>query len=149
MRTLVLVLLLAIVAVLMYRFWEPFVSKPAKQAVPADQANLYFFYTDWCGWSKKAQPEMKKLEETLSVGGKFGNTRVNLVRINAEEDREKTDMYDVKGYPTILLETSKNIHDFTKAVKYENLIAFLREILGEESADASEATMEEAGLVLD
>lgn len=139
MRDFTLALLLAIVAILVYRFWEPFVSgsgKP-KQTVPLNQANLYFFYTDWCGWSQKAQPEVKKLEETLSVGGKFGNTQVSLVRVNAEEDREKATLYEVKAYPTILLETSEYIREFNKSVSYENLIAFLRDALGEEVLDAN------------
>lgn len=143
MRDVVLILLFAIVALLVYRYWEPFVSsKPAKQTVPPHEANLYFFYTDWCGWSQKAQPEMKKLEETLSAPGKFGNTHVKFVRVNAEKDRDTAEMYDVKAYPTILLESSEGIRDYTKAVKYETLLAFLREALGEESLDAVAAVVE-------
>lgn len=142
MRDVILALLLAIVAVLVYRFWEPFVSGKPKQEVPAGKANLYFFYTDWCGWSQKAQPEIKKLEETLSVGGKFGNTEVTLVRVNAEDDREKAALYEVKGYPTVVLETSTYTRDYTKPMTYENLIAFLREALGEEGLDAGTAVLE-------
>jgi thiol-disulfide isomerase/thioredoxin len=143
MRTVIFVLLLAIVALLVYRVWEPFVSsKPAKQVVPPRQANLYFFYTDWCGWSQKAQPEIKKLEETLSAGGKFGNTKVTLVPVDAEEDREKAELYEVKGYPTILLENADGIRDYNQGVTYENLIGFLRKALGEESIDAAKPATE-------
>lgn len=139
MRDLIFSILIVIVALLLYRKWESFTSgsKP-KQVVPPNEANLYFFYTDWCGWSQKAQPVMKKVEETLSTpGGKFGNTAVKFVRVDAEEDREKAEMYEVKAYPTILLETSEYIRPFNKGVTYENVVAFLREALGEESLDAA------------
>jgi thiol-disulfide isomerase/thioredoxin len=143
MRTVVLALLFAIVAILAYRVWEPFVSsKPAKQSVPPHQANLYFFYTDWCGWSQKAQPEIKKLEDKLAAAGKFGNTKVTLVRVDAEDDREKAELYEVKGYPTILLENSAGIREYTQGVTYDNLIGFLRKTLGEESIDATQPAVE-------
>lgn len=141
MKTLILSILVVIAGVLLYRMRERFMSgsKP-KQVVPPNQANLYFFYTDWCGWSQKAQPVMKEIEELLSVpGGKFGNTVVNFIRVNAEEDREKAEMYEVKAYPTILLETSENIREYNKAVTYENILLFLRDALGEESLDAAVA----------
>jgi thiol-disulfide isomerase/thioredoxin len=143
MRTVVLALLFAIVAILAYRVWEPFVSsKPAKQSVSPHQANLYFFYTDWCGWSQKAQPEIKKLEDKLAAAGKFGNTKVTLVRVDAEDDREKAELYEVKGYPTILLENSAGIREYTQGVTYDNLIGFLRKTLGEESIDATQPAVE-------
>ena len=42
-----------VVGILVYRFWEPFVNPPRRET-PEGTATLYFFYTDWCGHSKKA-----------------------------------------------------------------------------------------------
>lgn len=124
------VLTLTILIVLAYRFWKPV----PKRAIPANEARLYFFYTEWCGWSKKAQPEWKKLEATVGASPYFGKTKVELVPVNAEENRALADEYEVEGYPTILLERKEGITPFTKRVTYDNLLMFLRQSLGKERA---------------
>jgi thiol-disulfide isomerase/thioredoxin len=124
------VLTLTILIVLAYRFWKPM----PKRDIPPTEARLYFFYTDWCGWSKKAQPEWKKLEETVSTNPYFGKTHVELIPVNAEENRALADEYEVEGYPTILLERREGITPFTKKVTYDNLLMFLRQSLGKERA---------------
>jgi thiol-disulfide isomerase/thioredoxin len=131
MTLLVLVLSLAIVFLLAYRFWEPFVSSP-KRDVPTGSANLYFFYTDWCGFSKKAMPEWEGLEAKLRETPVFGTTKVTPVRVNADTDRALATLYQVEGYPTIKLETSASLVDYTRKRTTEDLLAFLRETLGQE-----------------
>ena len=130
MRTLILVLALAVVALLVWKLWKPH-SAP-KRVVPTNEANLYFFYTDWCGFSQKAMPEWEKLEKTLESTPMFGNTRVKPIRVNADEDRVTTTLYEVEGYPTILLETSSSLAQFEGRRTQENLLQFLRSTLGKE-----------------
>lgn len=101
-----------------------------KRAIPPGEARLYFFYTDWCGFSKKAMPEWEALEPKLSY---FGNTHVTPVRVNAEEDPATAALYEVDAYPTILLETKDRIIPYTKRPTTEGLLQFLRQTLGQES----------------
>lgn len=131
MTILVLVLSLAITLLLVYRFWEPFVVTP-KRDVPVGSANLYFFYTDWCGFSKKAMPEWEKLEEALQASPVFGTTRVKAVRVNGETDRALTTLYQIEGYPTIKLETSSLLTDYSGKRTSGDILAFLRDTLGQE-----------------
>ena len=131
MNNLILLLALAILVILVYRMWEPFVSSP-KREVPVGSANLYFFYTDWCGFSQKAMPEWEKLEAALSKASVFGTTRVKPVRVNAEEDRKTALLYEVHGYPTIMLETSSVLSVYEGKRTSEALLQFLRETLGKE-----------------
>lgn len=133
MNTTVTVLALLILTFLAWRFWSPYVSPP-KREVPKGEATLYFFYTDWCGWSRKAMPEWEKLESTLASTPVFGTTTVKLVRVNAEEDRATADLYEVEAYPTIKLETSEGLYPFNKIPTQEGLLDFLRSSLGKESA---------------
>ena len=125
----VTVLAFAILALLVYRFWKP---KP-KREVPVGEARLYFFYTDWCGWSQKAMPEWEKLEGELKQSSRFGKTNVTPVRVNAEEDRETAILYEVEGYPTILLETSDGLYSYNKIPKAEGLLKFLEQSLGKKA----------------
>jgi thiol-disulfide isomerase/thioredoxin len=133
MNALLLVLALGILVILMYRVWEPFVNIP-KQEVPVGTANLYFFYTDWCGFSQKAMPEWEALEEALQTTPVFGTTKVTAVRVNAEEDagRKTSQLYEVNGFPSIKLETSSILRDYEGKRTASALLQFLRETLGKE-----------------
>jgi thiol-disulfide isomerase/thioredoxin len=131
MMLLILTLSLAILVLVAYRFWEPFVVTP-KREVPVGSANLYFFYTDWCGFSKKAMPEWEALEAKLQETPVFGSTRVKAVRVNGDSDRALTSLYQVEGFPTIKLETSSSLTDYSGKRTVADLLAFLRETLGQE-----------------
>lgn len=131
MMLLILTLSLAILVLVAYRFWEPFVVTP-KREVPVGSANLYFFYTDWCGFSKKAMPEWEALEAKLQETPVFGTTRVKAVRVNGDAERALTSLYQVEGFPTIKLETSSSLTDYSGKRTVADLLAFLRETLGQE-----------------
>ena len=132
METLIVVLALAVLAVLVYKFWKPYVSKP-KRDVPKHQANFYFFFTNWCGHSQKAMPEWERLEKTIHDANTFGDTKVKLVQVDCEHDRDTAELYEVDAYPTIKLETSEGIYEYNKRPTHDGLLQFLRTSLGPES----------------
>ena len=133
METVIVVLAFTILVVLIYRLWRPAVEPP-KRDVRENEATLYFFYTNWCGWSKKAMPEWQKLEARLRENAVFGKTKVTPERVDAEEDTKRATLYEVDGYPTILLETREGIYRYTKLPTVAGLIEFLRDTLGEPAA---------------
>jgi hypothetical protein len=121
-----LVLILAIV----YRFvWK---SAP-KREVPLNKARLYFFYTTWCGHSKKAMPEWEKVKAALASTPVFGSTTVEPIEVDAEKEPALASLYEVNGYPTIQLETSSGIYDFNRMVTSDNVLNFIRDTLGKEA----------------
>lgn len=113
---------------LVYRFWK---TQP-KREVKGNTARLYFFYTTWCGHSKKAMPEWEKIESDLRTSPVFGKTTVEAVSVDAEKDPKTASLYEVAGYPTIKLETSDGIYDFDQSVTHDNVMEFLRNTLGKE-----------------
>lgn len=132
MTTLLIILAFVAIAILVWKLWKP-VVQPPKQPVPANEARLYMFYTEWCGFSKKAQPEWAKLETHLqSSGGYFGSTHVTPIKVNAEKDTKLANLYGINAYPTVVLETKDATYDFEKRVTKDNLLTFLRATLGEE-----------------
>jgi thiol-disulfide isomerase/thioredoxin len=130
MNVTLLILALAFVAagLLVWKLWKPWIIPPKKE-VPPNEARLYFFYTNWCGWSKKAMPEWEKIEKS---SGYFGKTHVSFVRVDAEEDQATATMYDVDAYPTVLLETREGIVPYKKQVTAKGLQEFLAGQLGKE-----------------
>lgn len=131
MTTIVIVLAFVALGLLVYKLWKPIV-RPAKQPVEENEANLYFFYTNWCGFSQKAMPEWAKLDKHIAGSSYFGTTNVKLVEVDCEADQKMCSLYGIEGYPTVLLETKKGITDFSKRVTKDNLLSFLRETLGQE-----------------
>jgi thiol-disulfide isomerase/thioredoxin len=109
--------------------------QPPKREVKPNEANLYFFYTNWCGFSQKAMPEWSKLEETLKREPLFGKTRVNAVPVDCETDRARCTLYDIQGYPTVILETKSGLTEFGQGVTHATLLSFLRQSLGQERKD--------------
>ena len=130
MEIVILVLAFTILVMLIYRLWRPSLEAP-KRDVRENEATLYFFYTNWCGWSKKAMPEWQKLEARLRENAVFGKTKVTPERIDAEEDTKRATLYEIEGYPTILLETRRGIYRYTKLPTEAGLLEFLRDTLGE------------------
>ena len=131
MNTVILVLAFVAIAFLVYKLWKPIIAPP-KREVPANEARIYLFYTEWCGHSKKAMPEWTKLERKLKAESYFGKTHVTAVRVNCETDKKTAMIYGINAYPTVVLETSTGIHEYNKKVDMPNLIGFLRETLGKE-----------------
>ena len=130
MSLLLLALLFVAAGLLLWKLWKP-VIRPAKKEVAPNEARIYFFYTNWCGHSKKAMPEWEKFEETIK-GKTFGKTKVTPVRVDAEEDVATSTLYDVQAYPTVLLETQEGVVPYEKRVTDSGLVQFLKNKLGEE-----------------
>lgn len=131
MNTFLIVLSLVALGILVYRFWKPVVTPPKRDVKP-NEANLYFFYTNWCGFSQKAMPEWEKLEASLRNEAYFGKTHVNLVQVDCEKEKAMCTLYGVNAYPTIVLETKEGLVDYDKRPTAEALRGFLRQQLGQE-----------------
>jgi len=127
----VLLLAFVVVAILVYKLWKPVLRAPKAEVKP-NQANLYFFYTNWCGFSQKAMPEWEELETRLKETPVFGSTKVTPIRVNAEEDRKTALLYEIDAYPMIKLETSSMLTEFSGPRTADGLVKFLRETLGKE-----------------
>ncbi len=130
MNILLVVLTLVLLGVLVYKFWKPMIQPPKRDVKP-NEANLYFFYTNWCGFSKKAMPEWEKLKDDLY----FGKTHINPIAVDCETDQATCSLYNVEGYPSVVLETKAGLTELKKQVTHTNLMTFLRESLGEERQD--------------
>jgi thiol-disulfide isomerase/thioredoxin len=128
----VTILAFAVIALLVYQIWSPMLVKRPKREVSPNEARLYFFYTEWCGHSQRAMPQWKALEEKIGTDGYFGKTHVTLVPIDADKDRKTAELYEVRGYPTVMLETSTGVYEYKKRPTTDGLLEFLRKSLGPE-----------------
>lgn len=117
-----------------YFILRPFLIFPEhfESDVPGE-VTFYFFYTTWCGWSKKAWPqwnELKRLFENRKVT--YGGKQVKLVAIDAEIQADMANKFHVKGYPSFRLQGPDQVFEYSGAPSVEKFREFLTRTLGYE-----------------
>lgn len=130
MNYLIITLAILVIAVLVYKLWKPVVAP--KRPVPSGEARVYFFFTNWCGFSKKAMPEWEAVEEQLKKTPYFGTTHVVPVRVDCEDDVKTCTLYGVDAYPTFKIETKTALDDYTGKHTSKSILAHLRNTFGKE-----------------
>ena len=125
---------LGIIALLLATWFiiQPFLKQPEHFDNSKD-ATFYFFYTTWCGYSKKACPhwnEFKRLIETRKVT--YGGKEVKLVAVDAEEHSKMAKNFDIKGYPSFRLQIAGKTYEYEGAPSVDKFREFLKKTLGYE-----------------
>jgi len=96
------------------------------------EANLIFFYADWCPHCKVAKPEWDALVEQNEgkiIGGyKVIYTEYNCAKLTPELE-SLLDKYNVKGYPTIKLVKDGQSIDYDAKPTTSTLNQFLSQVL--------------------
>ena len=71
------------------------------------EINLHMIYADWCGYSRKALPAFEKL--TTDYDGQMMNGyKLNIKKHDTEQDKTVAKKYQVKGYPSYVMEIVEN-----------------------------------------
>tara|TARA_Y100000389_G_C17207522_1_gene386802 strand:+ start:194 stop:616 length:423 start_codon:yes stop_codon:yes gene_type:complete len=88
--------------------------------------NLLFFYADWCNHCQKSKPIWKNVKSDNN----FQQFNLNFVDINGEqeENSELLQKYDIKEYPTIILEHDNKKIIFDANLTNETLMKFLTSV---------------------
>lgn len=134
-----LVVLFIIIAVYVYRNYLSNIITPKyvanKEFIPQSeaskenkQADLYFFYTTWCPYCKKALPEWNKLKEKLQDGTIKGY-KVNFYDVDCDKNKELADAQKIEGYPTIKLMVNGQTIEYDAKPNYDTLMQFLNSSL--------------------
>lgn len=107
-----------------------FISKDSKSNEARDsksnEATLYFFYTDWCPLSKKAEPEWKGFKE--DTGGSYDGVSLTFIEVDCDKDPEVADKFNINGYPTIKLVYNDKIYEYDAKPDRSILAKFLSDI---------------------
>jgi len=101
----------------------------------ADQARFMFFYTTWCPWSKKAWKPWKSFKQSMkNTPVTYGGKKIIFEEINAEADKGKTALYNVKEYPTFKLEITDKVFLLKGIPDPATFDAFLTGTLGQKAS---------------
>ncbi len=91
---------------------------------------VMYFYTDWCPYCKRAEPEWKQFKNYVDNknNNKNKDYTINVVSINCDENKKMADKYEIEGYPTIKLIYKKKVYDYDAKVTKDNLVEFVNSI---------------------
>jgi thiol-disulfide isomerase/thioredoxin len=91
----------------------------------SEDISIMYFYTEWCPYCKKAEPEWKKFEKYVDNINNTNDYNVTLTAIDCDEKKSVADKYKVEGYPSVKLFYKGEVQDFDAKVTKENLVQFL------------------------
>ncbi|AET72968.1 hypothetical protein PGAG_00078 [Phaeocystis globosa virus 12T] len=93
-----------------------------------DAVSIMYFYTEWCPYCKKAEPEWGKFEDYVNNINNSNDRKIILSAIDCDEKKSIADKHGVEGYPTVKLFYKDQVYDFDAKVTKDNLVQFLNTI---------------------
>jgi|1048.fasta_scaffold59781_2 thiol-disulfide isomerase/thioredoxin len=92
---------------------------------PAKDAELFFFFTEWCPHCQKAKPVWASLKE--EIDGKLINRyRVIFREVDCDKDEKMANEFGVEGYPTIKLVKDGQVIEYDAKPDKDILVQFLQ-----------------------
>jgi hypothetical protein len=85
--------------------------------------NLIICKAEWCGHCQKAKDDFDQLAGSPIVLN--DGTNVNVKILDADHDKSEISKYNVKGYPSILIEHGEEINEYSGPRTYTDIIEFL------------------------
>lgn len=77
--------------------WHSGYDEALKMAQKDKKPILMSFYADWCGWCKRMEQTTFNNDEFLAAASGFV-----LAKIDGDKNKELTQKYEVRGYPTVV-----------------------------------------------
>jgi len=106
---------------------------PTSSGLDDNQANFMFFYATWCPHCKTAQQPWHSMKQFVKNSRyTYGGKTVTFEEVNAETDKGKSALYDIKGYPTFKVQTSTKLYEMAGRPNVTNFREFLKKALGDE-----------------
>ena len=87
---------------------------------------IFNFNTDWCGWSKRFQPEWDKFTQAVKADSKLNNkVEVFDVKCDNPANQQMCEEYNVPGYPYVIVEKNGNRSPYNGERTAQALISFV------------------------
>lgn len=92
----------------------------------SSKSNLLFFYANWCDHCQKSKPIWNNIQKD----SEFQKFNLNFVEIDGEDEKngEILKHYNIKEYPTIILEHENKKIIFDANLESETLMKFLTSV---------------------
>jgi endoplasmic reticulum resident protein 44 len=89
------------------------------------EIDIYYFFTEWCPYCKKARPIWDNLKEQYNEK-LFNGKTLNFKEVDCEKNEQMADRFNIEGYPTIKLVKGNQVVDYDAKPDAESLKEFLQ-----------------------
>jgi len=108
---------------------------PTAPTVSTSTAKFMFFYTEWCPHSQKAQDPWSTFKQMMkNTPKKYGGKDITFEEIDADAEKGRAALYQVRQYPTFKLHTTEKVYEMVGKPSPAAFRAFLISALGKESS---------------
>ena len=97
---------------------EKMTTETSEQSSPV----LGVYYTEWCGYSQQFVDQLKN-----GTGAVIEKTGAKIQLIDCEKDKEMCAKYEVQGFPTLLLHTSKGTVPYNGNRSGDSIAEFIQQ----------------------
>ena len=99
---------------------------PNKEFQLEDKTNgdLYFFYTEWCPYSKKSEKVWDAIRRSYSSE----NLKLNFLKVDCDTNKKKASDFNIKEYPTIILVINEKKYVYDADLNELTLYKFLEAV---------------------
>lgn len=101
---------------------------PNKEFIKEDGNNnivVYFFYTTWCPYCKKARIEWDKFKKEIEENNLLQQTfNITFKEIDCDKNSDLAKKFNVEGYPTIKMEKNNKIFNYDAKPSASHLMEF-------------------------
>jgi thiol-disulfide isomerase/thioredoxin len=90
---------------------------------------IFNFNTDWCGWSKRFQPDWDKFAEAVKDDPELNN-KVDVIDVKCdnEENEEMCEAYNVPGFPYVVAEINGRREPYKGERTAQALLSFVSSV---------------------
>ena len=92
------------------------------------EAEIFFFHTEWCPHCKKAAPIWEQFKEQ-NEGKIINNYKLIFRDIDADKDEATANLFDVQAFPTIKLKKNQEITEYDAKPQVATLNKFINTVL--------------------
>lgn len=87
------------------------------------------FFTEWCGYCKKAKPEWERLSSELH-GQNINGHQIVFRKIDCDKEPDLAKKYGIEGYPTFKFEVENRVVSYDGGNTYDEFKAFINKLIG-------------------
>ena len=90
---------------------------------------IFNFNTEWCGWSRRFQPEWESFMEHVKIPtNNLAHVQAYDVKCDKEENKQVCEEYQVPGYPYVIVEVNGARKSYDGERTKDALISFVSAI---------------------
>ena len=89
--------------------------------------DIYYFYTTWCPYCKKAKPEWDRFKNNITENQIYNRKyNINFFEVDADKQIDLAKQYKVEAYPTIKLIKNNKTNNYDAKPDSNHLMEFFR-----------------------